>query len=76
MATNITKERKELKISAGLLVGYMIGGLLNMIFFDKSFQEAFSNRELLLSVVGIAISLFIIIRFKRITRTVQLPPSS
>ena len=65
MATNITKERKELKISAGLLVGYIIGGLLNVMVFGRTFTEAFSNRELLMGVVGIGISLFIIMQFNR-----------
>jgi hypothetical protein len=65
MLDKITKEEKDLKISAGLLVGYLLAGTLNMLAFDKTWQEAFSERELVFGFVGIAISIFIILRLKR-----------
>ena len=66
MMSKIRKEQSELKISAGLLVGYILGGTINILAFNKTWDEAFSEKELIFGFVGIAISIFIILRLKRI----------
>jgi len=65
MMSKIRKEQSELKISAGLLVGYILGGTINMLAFNKTWNEAFSEKELIFSFVGIAVSILIILRLKR-----------
>lgn len=68
MSEKVEKEINELKISLGLLVGYLIAGLVNMLANDKSWQEAFSDKELIFGLAGIGLSLFIIFRLKRKNR--------
>lgn len=65
MSDKLTQEKKDLEISAGLLVGYLIAGTINMVAFDKPWKAAFSQTELLAGFAGIAISLVIIRRLKR-----------
>ncbi|PHN02529.1 hypothetical protein [Flavilitoribacter nigricans] len=65
MSDKLKQERKDLEISAGLLAGYILAGTVNMLVFDKTWKEAFSEKELILGFVGIAISIFIISRLKR-----------
>lgn len=60
----IYKEKRDLKISAGLLTGYILAGTANMMLFEKTWKEAFSESELLYGIVGIAISIFVISRLR------------
>lgn len=59
------KDVKNFEISLGLFVGYLVAGLINMLAFDKDWTEAYSDQKLLIGFVGIAISIFIILRTKR-----------
>lgn len=65
MLERSNKEWKNVEISLGLLVGYLIGGFVNMMAFDKSWQEAYSNEKLLMGIAGIAFSIFIILNLKK-----------
>ncbi len=65
MSDKIEKERKELKVSLGLLVGYLLAGLINMLAYEKSWQEAYSQKEVVYAFAGIALSLLIIASLKR-----------
>lgn len=71
MSEKIRKEINELKISLGLLVGYLIGGLVNMLVFDKPWQEAYSDKEIIVGLAGIGLSLFIILRLRRRNRKAE-----
>lgn len=53
------KQHKNIQISLGILVGYLIAGSLNMMIFDKSFQEAFSDSKIVYSFGGIILSIII-----------------
>ncbi|MEM7102762.1 MAG: hypothetical protein AAF502_06460 [Bacteroidota bacterium] len=53
------KERKNIEIGLGLFTGYIIAGLANMMIFDKSWQEAFSDVKILMGIAGIALSLLL-----------------
>lgn len=59
------KSHKNLEISLGILTGYLLAGTVNMIAFDKSWQEAFSDEKILAGLAGIAISIYLIRRSKR-----------
>ena len=59
------KDLKNFEISLGLFVGYLVAGFINMLTFDKDWTEAYSDQKLLIGFVGIAISIFIILRTKR-----------
>lgn len=65
MSERIEKEQRELKVSLGLLVGYLLGGLINMLVYDKTWQEAYSDKELIYAFAGIALSLVIIAWLRR-----------
>ncbi|PQJ78239.1 hypothetical protein [Polaribacter porphyrae] len=64
MNKKIEKEKKEVKLSLGLLTGYCIAGTFQKFYADIPWSEAFSKKELLMSFAGIFISVFIIIRLK------------
>ncbi len=59
------KNFKPIEVGAGLLVGMVIGGLLNMAFTGKTWNETFENDKLLMGIVGILVSLFLYIRQKK-----------
>ena len=61
----LNKKQRGLKISAGLLVGYLLGGSINMLVFGKTWSTAFSEKALLFGIVGIAASIFVISRLRR-----------
>ena len=65
MSDKIEKQKKDLEISLGLLVGYIIAASINMFAFDKSFEEAFSQMELIYGFVGVTISVFFIVSLRR-----------
>ena len=65
MLERSNKEWKNVEISLGLLVGYLIRGFVNMMAFDKSWQETYSNEKLLMGIAGIAFSIFIILNLKK-----------
>jgi len=71
MSEKIEKEKKDLKVSLGLLVGYLIAGFVNMIAFEKSWQEAFSDQELVFGFAGILLSVLLIMRLRRKAKTAQ-----
>lgn len=56
---------KKLEISLGLFAGYLLAGLVNMIAFDKTWKEAFSDEKVLASLAGIALSIYIFQRKKK-----------
>jgi len=65
MSDKLKNEKKDLEISIGLFVGYLLAGSINMVAFDKTWKQAFSEKELVYSFIGIAISIFIISRLRR-----------
>lgn len=56
---------KPIEVSAGLLVGYVIGGLINMVINEKSWTEAFSDDKLIMGLAAISLSVFLYLRQKR-----------
>ena len=56
---------KQVKVSAGLAIGYIIAALVHVIFFEKSFIETITDQRLILIFVGILVSLWIIERQKK-----------
>lgn len=61
------KNWKPIEVSAGLVVGYFLAGLLMMAFTGKSWNEAFADGKLLTGVVGVAVSLWLYLRKKNKT---------
>ena len=53
------KKFQKLEVSVGLFIGYLFAGLMNMLIFEKSFQEAFTNDTLLTSFAGVVVSVFL-----------------
>ena len=53
---------KKLEIPLGLLTGYLIAALINKLAFDKTWSEAFWQRELIYAVAGIGLTLLLIQR--------------
>lgn len=56
---------KHLSVSLGLLTGYLTAGMINMIAFDKSWSEAFSDEKVLAGMAGIALTVFLYRRAKK-----------
>ena len=65
MIKNSRKEVKGLEVSAGLLVGYILAGWINVMVFDKSWGDAFNNQFLIFGVVGLFIAIYKIIRLNQ-----------
>ncbi len=65
------KAFKPIEISAGLLVGYFIAGLLNMAFTGATWSEAFTDEKLLTGAAGIAVSFWLYRRKKNKTNNEQ-----
>ena len=61
------KDWQPIEVSAGLVVGYFLAGLLVMAFTDSTWQEAFTDEKLLTGVVGVAVSFWLYIRKKNKT---------
>ncbi|MGH1388266.1 hypothetical protein [Kordia sp.] len=43
----MSDKNKNFKISLGILVGYFLAALINVLFFDKSWVEAITDKKLL-----------------------------
>ena len=56
---------KNLEIALGLLTGYLIAALVTKLAFDKTWSEAFWQRELIYALAGIGLTLFLIQRNRR-----------
>lgn len=56
---------KPIEISAGILVGTLLAGFINMAITGQTWTEVFENDKLLMGAVGIAGSLFFYVRQKR-----------
>ena len=65
MSDQLEKQKQGLKISAGLLVGYVLAALINKLAFDKTWEEAFGQKELIMGIAGIALSLLIYLRTQK-----------
>ena len=63
--SNINKTKRNLQVTTGLLVGYLIAGLTNMYLNQKTWQEAFSNEKIIMWIAGIGVSIFLFFRLKR-----------
>ena len=59
------KSIKNIEVSLGLLVGYILAATINMLCFDKQWDEAFSDKKLIFSFAGIALSIFLFLWRKR-----------
>ena len=59
------KEVKNFEIALGLFVGYFLAGLINMLVFDRTWSEAFSDEKLLLGFAGVALTIFIMLNVKK-----------
>jgi hypothetical protein len=58
-------KNKQLKVSLGIFVGYVIAALINVLFFDKDFIEALTDIKLIFLFTGILISFWLINRRKK-----------
>jgi len=58
-------EVKGLEVSLGLLVGYLLVGTIYKFAKGLSWSEAFSSKEIIFALAGIALSIFIILRLKK-----------
>ena len=54
------KDIQTIEISFGLLVGYLIMGLVNVLGFDKNWKEAFSDNTIIVGTVGIVTSVIVV----------------
>jgi len=61
----MSDKNKQFKVSAGLLVGYIIGALIYVLFFEKSFKEAFTDKKLVFLFAGLALTYWITNRQKK-----------
>ncbi len=43
----MSDKNKNFKISLGILVGYFLAALINVLFFDKNWIEAITDKKLL-----------------------------
>ena len=59
------KNFKSIEVAAGLLLGYLLGGLGNMMISGKSWEEAFTDDKLIFGIAGIALSAFLYLRQRR-----------
>lgn len=65
MKEKYKSEVKGLEISLGMLTGYLMVGTIYKFAKDLSWSEAFSSKEIIFAVAGIALSLVIILRLRR-----------
>lgn len=56
----MSNKHKNLKISIGIFVGYCLGILINVIFFEKDIIEAISDKKLLFLFAGIILTVLLI----------------
>ena len=49
-------KKKQLKVSLGIFVGYVIAALINVLFFDRSYMEALADKKLIFLFAGILTS--------------------
>ena len=59
-------KNKRLKVSLGIYVGFVIAAVINVLFFDKYFIEALTDKKLIFLFAGILISFLLIIGQKKI----------
>jgi len=52
-------KQKSFRVSLGILVGYLLGVIINVFFFQKDIIEAFSDQRLIFLFVGALLSFFI-----------------
>lgn len=56
----MSDKNKNFKISLGILVGYFLAALINVVFFDKNWVEAVTDKKLLyMLAAAVCIGLFI-----------------
>jgi len=65
MIDRSNKNFKSIEVGIGLLVGYVIGGLMNMAISGKAWEEAFKDDKLIFGIAGIGLSVFLYFRQKR-----------
>ena len=56
----MSSKNKNFKISLGILIGYFIATLINVVVFDKDWIEAVTDKNLLYLLAGVVIIGFII----------------
>jgi hypothetical protein len=56
----MSNKNKNFKISLGILVGYSIATLINMIVFDKNWIQAVTDKKLLYLLAAVVITGFLI----------------
>ncbi|WP_405302396.1 hypothetical protein [Kordia sp.] len=56
----MSDKNKNFKISLGILVGYFLAAMINVIFFDKNLVEAITDKRLLYMLGAVVIIGYII----------------
>lgn len=59
------KDIQNIEISLGLLTGYLIMGLVNVLAFDKSWKAAFSDNTIIVGTVGILTAIVVMFFVKK-----------
>ena len=58
----MSDKNKNFKISLGILVGYFLAALINVLFFDKNWVEAITDKKLLYMLAALVLTGFFIKR--------------
>ena len=59
MKNKLQKEYESLKISLGLLFGYLAAGTINKYYSNISWSEALSEKTIIFTVSSIGVSIFL-----------------
>ncbi|MBX2872904.1 MAG: hypothetical protein KTR30_12410 [Saprospiraceae bacterium] len=59
-----SKEGKNIEVSLGLLVGYILAGFINTWLTGKPYQESFLDEKIITAIAGIGLALFLYNRNK------------
>ncbi len=62
MIDRSNKDIQQIEISLGLLVGYLMMGVVNALYTTKAWDMVFSSEHILTSVAGIILSVIILFR--------------
>lgn len=59
------KAFRNIEISAGLIVGYLLAAGINWYFFDKDLNDAFLDERIIVGIAGVGTAIFLYIWQKR-----------
>ena len=66
-----SKEGKNIEISLGLVVGYIIAGFLNSWISGKPVNESFLDEKIITGIAGLGLALFLYYRGKNKSEALQ-----